>query len=160
MAKRIWGAGALAIAGVVCMLAPDVWARGGFGGHRGLAAAGPRPVGKTFVHGHAGLRRAGVLPHRFGRPLRGWWSTGWYGGYYDPDNYQLLHDRPGYAEPVYGAPVVGSPGYGAPGYGGPAYPLPAPRIVDVIVYRPGCSSETETVPWRDGKPHTITMVRC
>ena len=29
----------------------------------------------------------------------------------------------------------------------------------VYVYRPGCSSETVTVPWDDGKEHSINIVR-
>jgi hypothetical protein len=30
----------------------------------------------------------------------------------------------------------------------------------VVVYHPGCSSETVTVPWDDGKEHSVNIVRC
>ena len=30
----------------------------------------------------------------------------------------------------------------------------------VVVYHPCCSSETVTVPWDDGKEHSVNIVRC
>lgn len=36
------------------------------------------------------------------------------------------------------------------------YPIFAP----IYPFRAGCASETVTVPWRDGKEHSINVVRC
>jgi hypothetical protein len=47
-----------------------------------------------------------------------------------------------------------------------ASPLPAPepivqQVTRIIVIRgTGCETTAETVPWRDGSPRTIAMVRC
>jgi hypothetical protein len=163
MAKRIWAA-SFVILGTGLMLASDVSA----GGHRGPAGHGAlqAPVGKTVARARAthAFKGAGRLHHRhFGLPLTGWWTNGWYGGAYDPSNDTMLHDgpalaydRPAFADTVPSYPPVYS---GGP-YPAPYAPAPARRPLDVIVYRPGCSSETQTVLWSDGKDRTITMVRC
>jgi hypothetical protein len=163
MAKRIWAASFIAILGAGSMLASDVAA----GGHRAAIGAGAlhAPVGKTVARAqtsHA-FRGAARLHHRHsGLPLTGWWTNGWYGGTY-PSNDAMLHngfasayDRPAFADTVPSYPPVYSGGPYLASYAAP----PARRPLDVIVYRPGCSSETQTVPWSDGKDRTITMVRC
>jgi hypothetical protein len=161
MAKRICGAGFIAILGIGLMVAPAVWAgSGAFGGHHGGTPAGLRaPIGKTVAHPravHAFRGAARLHNHRAGHRRLGLWNTGWYGGYYDPANYTMLHDRPAYSEPAalpYGSIYTGGP-YPAP------IAAPVQKPVDVIVYRPGCDSHTQIIPWSDGKDRAITMVRC
>ena len=163
MAKRIWAASFIAILGAGSMLASDVSA----GGHRAATGAGAlhAPVGKTVARARAthAFKGAARLHHRhLGLPVTGWWTNGWYGSY-DPSNDTMLpngsapaYDRPAFADTVPSYPPVYSGGpYPAP-YAAP----PARRSLDVIVYRPGCSSETQTILWSDGKDRTITMVRC
>jgi len=163
MAKRIFAASCIAILGTGLMLAPQVWAggRGPSGGHtHGSAPAALRaPVGKTVAHAraHHAFRDARLHHRRAFTPLwNGWWNAGCYGGYCDPSTTALPSDRLLQAEPAPSYPsfYTGGP-YVAP-YAAPADPKPA----HVIVYRPGCSSETQTIPWSDGKDRPITIVRC
>jgi hypothetical protein len=165
MAKRILAGNFVVILAAGSLIAPEALARGRgpSGGPMTAPHALHAPVGKTVTHtrAHLGLRAARLDRRRdLGLPLAGWWGSGWYGGYYDPSNYTMLHDRPALAEPFLPTAVPSYP----PLYSGGPYPAPfaAPvqKPVDVIVYRPGCSSETETIPWSDGKERAITMVRC
>jgi hypothetical protein len=163
MAKRMWAASFIAILGTGLMLASDVSA-GGLGGHRGAPGMGGlrAPVGKTVAHhgrAHARFNGASARLHHhrnFRPPLTGWWTTG-YGGYYDSSSSTpTTLDRPIDAEPASSYPPVYTGGpYPAP-YAAPSVPKP----LDVIVYRPGCRSQSETIPWSDGKDRTIAIVRC
>jgi hypothetical protein len=33
-------------------------------------------------------------------------------------------------------------------------------VYPVVFYRPGCNSQTVTVPWKNGKEHSVNIVRC
>ena len=164
MAKRILAA-TFVILAAGALIAPEVLAggRGPSGGHmtppRGLHA----PVGKTVAHARSllGLHHAARHDRRrdLGLPLTGWWGNGGYGGYYDPSNYTMLHDRPAQTEPFLSTVPTYPPVYSGGPYPAP-FAAPVQKPVDVIVYRPGCSAETETLPWSNGKARTITMVRC
>jgi hypothetical protein len=162
MAKRILAAGFVVMLAGVVAVAPEAFAAGrGPTGGRGSAPHGLQaPVGKTVVHAraHLGMRDAARLNHRRAlTPLwNGWWNTCWYGGCTEPSSTTIVNDRAALTEP--GA------SYGPTYYSGGPYPLPytlpTPKPLDVIVYRPGCSTQAETVPWSDGKERTIAMVRC
>ena len=154
----------------------DTSARGGgFGGRAAPAAfTAPRPVvaphpvvgphpligGQPLIaRTHAPVARA-VGAHRFGHrfapfttyfgPGYGWPITTWadpgYSSFYAPSNYQMLHDHP--AEPA------------AAPYAPPPPAVVTERIVPIVIYRPSCGSQTQTVPWRDGREREITIVRC
>jgi hypothetical protein len=147
MAKRIWGL--IAVLGLGLVLAPPPAAQGGASHGGGLRA----PVGKSAVHARAahGFGARGLHRRDPGVPFAAWWGAPWYGGTYEHDSTGtvVINDRTSYSQPFY--------------FGGPYPPpfaAPEPKRIDVIVYRPGCRSDSQTVPWPDGKEHTITMVRC
>jgi hypothetical protein len=77
----------------------------------------------------------------------GGWPTG---AYYEPSDAVAPYEQSAYPYPT-GTPPAAS------------YPVIGPiqeRVIQVITYRPGCNSQTETVPWRDGSDHAVTIVRC
>jgi hypothetical protein len=139
---------------------------GGFASHavaasRAFRAAVPRA---TFPRGFGARRdafRAPFFRHR--RLGHGWPGYGSAGGWYDP--YYGSGGYNGYTGDN------GSLGYGAP------YDLPAPtypessyptatntpvakQVIYVLPYRPGCDTQTETVPGRNGIEHAVRIVRC
>jgi hypothetical protein len=65
--------------------------------------------------------------------------------YYDPTGQGAPYDAPA-AYPTAGYPTASS--------------APAQRFIHVIPYRPGCDSQTQKLPWRDGGERSITIVRC
>jgi hypothetical protein len=78
------------------------------------------------------------------------YGGGWYDTGYAPSNYLMLHDQPAYAYP---------PGPYPAGF--PAQPAAAPSApIAVIVYRPGCSTDIESAPGRDGYERSLRIVRC
>ncbi len=110
------------------------------------AIAGPRP----FARGAARfpLHRAPFFRHRhpFGFPGAAWGGVPWYGDYYDTSG-------------GYGAAYPPLP----PDYPPAAYPDGLPvreRVIYVMPYRPGCTSQRQTVPSEHGGERTITIVRC
>jgi hypothetical protein len=179
-ARRVAAAAAFVGALVVgASLAPfDTSARtGAFAGRgappaftapRPMAAPHPAAAPHSLVGGqpliartHAPLARA-IHAHRFGHrfapfttffgPGFGWPITTWvdpgYSSFYAPSNYQMLHDQP--AEPAAPAVVPYAP----------PPPVVTERIVPIVIYRPSCGSQTQSVPWRDGSERAITIVRC
>jgi hypothetical protein len=116
------------------------------------AIAGPRP----FTHGAARFpqHRAPFFRHRhpFGFPGAAWGGIPWYGDYYDTSG--------GYGSAY--APLP--PDYPPADYPPAAYPADGPpvreRVIYVRPYRPGCTSQRQTVPSEHGGERTITIVRC
>ncbi len=157
--RMFMAAGFAAVVVIALMVAPfEADARAtGFGRSMAPQRSFHPPAARPFVHrpshiASRGARLHGPSPlrHRgfngFGWPLAWWGGAGWYGTYYDPSNYVLLHDQPIYSNPM-------------------TYPLPqtapAPeRVVHVIVYRPGCDTEMQKVSWGDGSERSIAVVRC
>jgi hypothetical protein len=136
--------------------------RGAAGGPA-LHAPVPHVAQMPAVRGHTPWARPGLGPHsgRFAR-----------------DHFRRM---PGYAWPFVGGgwlgPVVTEydSGTGAypdrqyPAYAPPPPPAaslpPAPPVVQsvtrvIVVRGTGCESTDESVPWRDGSPRTIRVVRC
>jgi hypothetical protein len=111
---------------------PSPWARPGHGPHAGRLAQ------NHFRH----------IPG-FAWPLAAGWPSPFVGQYDGGAGIYPHQPYPAYAPP---APVASPP------------PAPAPvvqQVTRIIVIRgTGCESTAETVPWRDGSPRTITMVRC
>lgn len=56
------------------------------------------------------------------------------------------------------------PAYAPPPAASQPSPAPEPVVQQVnriiVIRGTGCESTAETVPWRDGSPRTVTMVRC
>ena len=113
---------------------PSAWARPGFGPHAGRFARDHFRRIPGFAWPLAGAGWLGPMPSEYDG------GTGLY-----PD---ALY--PAYAPP---SPPAASP---------PPVPTPVvQQVTRIIVIRgSGCESTAETVPWRDGSPRTITMVRC
>ena len=120
-------------------------------GTRPLAGGGNAPIARA-IRAHRFGHRFAPFTTFFG-PGYGWPITTWadpgYSSFYAPSNYQMLHDL--VPEPNQQA---GHCAFAAAAGGDPA------RIVPIVIYRPSCGSETQTVPWRDGREHAITIVRC
>jgi hypothetical protein len=85
------------------------------------------------------------------------WQGGWFGGsWYDP-----YYDTTGRGQIAPYEPPP--PPYPVAGYPATGYPAAAPivqRVIYVVPYRPGCDSQTQNLPWRDGREHSVTIVRC
>jgi hypothetical protein len=123
----------------------------GFAGRSGSIGSGFHPPAlRLQAQLHPRQPGFGGAPrHRFGYgffPLTGF-GGGYYGpGYGAPDFFEP-YDQPADAEPeITGA--IPTPGP-FPGGFGPA-----------IVYRPGCQTQTVTVPTKDGNDRSINIVRC
>ena len=146
------------------MLLPAETAAGprGTAGGPALQAPMPHAMRAPVVQGHP-WARPGFGPHagRFARGhLRGIsgfaWpmaAAGWLGpvvSEYDGGT-GVYPDRqyPAYAPP----PAASLP---------PPAPAPVVQQVNriIVIRGSGCESTAETVPWRDGSPRTITVVRC
>ena len=111
-------------------------------------AAGPRAAfhARSAARLHAGPHAR--LHHR-GRSGFGLWPYGYGDGYYPPESYQRPY--PPYLSDEEPPPVSSLP-----------RPAPAPviQVINVIPYRPGCDTEVEQVPWRNGSEKSIRIVRC
>jgi hypothetical protein len=155
------------------LLANETVARsgGGFAGGRSVAPAlhpqGTRhfvPFGRAAVRSHA-FRNPFFRHRRFGFGSAGAWGWPWYGSYYDstsygPTGYPSGYDPTGYGSPSELAPVYPTVAYSPMGSIGYPAAGSAPTSVYVIPYRPGCDSQTQKLPWRDGGERSITIVRC
>jgi hypothetical protein len=110
---------------------PSPWARPGFGPHS-----------RRFARGH--FRH---IPG-FAWPLAAGWLSPFVSEY--DGGTGVYPDRP---YPAYAPPSAASP---------PPAPEPVVQQVNriIVIRSTGCESTTETVPWRDGSPRTIRMVRC
>ena len=118
--------------------------------HTMRPAVQPRPAARIAhpqMHGRFAPRHRRFLTS--GWP---WWP---YGGYYDTTGGGAPY--PASAYPVEGAP---SEGYPAPYPPAPYQSSVVQHVTRVIVVGNGCDKQSETVPWRDGSPRTVTMVRC
>jgi len=137
---------------------------GGFAG-RSFSPAPAHPFispGRR-IGGNASAARARAFRNpffrhrRFGSGLDGAWGSPGYGSYYDPTGYGPTGYDPTGSIAPYDTPP---PAYPAGSYP-PAAVAPAHRaIMTVIPYRPGCDSQTQKLPWRDGGERSITIVRC
>ena len=116
---------------------------GRFRSVRGSPSAGAAAGGAALLHqpGFGGPPR-----HRFGYgfvPL-----TGFGGGLdYGAPDYVKPYDQPAEAEPETTGAIL-TPGSAPSGFR------------PVMVYRPGCQTQTVTVPWEDGDDRSINIVRC
>jgi hypothetical protein len=146
------------------LLAHDTAARPG----GGLAGGRPAPVAhathpagmRPFIHpgratvGSRAVVRSHALRTPFARHRRlgfGWpaaWSgEPWYDPYYDPTGRGAPRELPPSIYPTVHYPAASS----AP---------VTQRVIYVIPYRPGCDSQTQKLPWRDGGERSVTIVRC
>jgi hypothetical protein len=155
------------------LVSPGVFARAGGGFVSGRATSPPavhaHPATPPVVHpagalaGGRGLLRApfrrNFFRHR-GRFTTGAWS-GWYGPYDSYGPYDYGSNDYGSSYYGYGPPSEPPPTYPAPGYpvGGGA-PDSSQKVIYVLPYRPGCDSETQKVPGRNGAEHAVRIVRC
>jgi hypothetical protein len=144
-------------------IANDTAARSGGGfaapSHPALRPAGIRPFfhsGRGLVGSRAAAVRSHEFRRRFLRHRRFVWPGVWSDGsgyepnypyypYYDPTGQGAPYDAPA-ASPTAGYPTASS--------------APAERFIYVSPYRPGCDSQTQKLPWRDGGERSITIVRC
>jgi hypothetical protein len=113
----------------------------------------PSPAMMARTHMHPDRTR---LIHRqflgLGWPVAGGWPAG---AYYEPTGTVTPYEQVTYP---YSAGSLPAASYPATNY--PDMRLIMERILRVMTYRPGCNSQTETVPWRDGSDHAVTIVRC
>jgi hypothetical protein len=145
MISRTYAAGFVVILGIGSMLAPtETFGRSaGFVGRPFPVASGFRPA---VLRAPAKLspQTARSRLHRrqfgFGVPLIVSDDTVSYGPYYDPSGYVGLYDQPSYADPD----------------------LVTRSIADgpLAAHRPGCRSQTVTVPSEGGGERPINVVRC
>jgi hypothetical protein len=170
MTHRMFAAIAVAVLFVGLLIVPaDTSARSG-GAVAGRAMSAPRvfqpPVVRPPIQAPAAIGRPvarnlgqvfprGVGPHHlagnaFHRSLLrdrtrfGFGYPGWYGTYYDPYGYAGPDNRGLYADP---AAEIGTSS------------IPA-RVFPAGAYRPGCTTETVTVPAESGGKHAINITRC
>lgn len=144
------------------------------GGHAGGAPAASPPAARAgairpFLHAGRGAvgSRTGMRSH----PLRasffrhrrfGFGSLTTWGGWYDP-YYGQSYSQPYYDPLSHSIPDEApypAAGYPAPPYLGTHSSTVAQRAIYVIPYRPGCDSQTQHLPWRDGSERSVTIVRC
>jgi hypothetical protein len=156
MISRMRAGGLVVFFCVSVVLVPgETFGRGGSFGGRGFAGRSV-PIGSRFrpptLRPQAQLHRPGFkgpLRHRFGYgffPLPGF-GGGYYGPGYGAPNYVVPYDQPAETVPE----ITGA--------------IPTPGSVSggfrpVIVYRPGCQTQTVTVPSEDGDDRSINIVRC
>jgi hypothetical protein len=156
-------------------VSPEVFARGtgGFMGGRTVSSPGrvhAHPPSAPIVRPAGALAggRGVVRAHAFRRDFfrhRGRFGRGaflgrqWYDGWYGPYDYGSYDNGSGYDG--YGPPYEPPPAYQGPGYpvGGGA-PDTSQKVIYVLPYRPGCDSETQKVPGKNGGEHAVTIVRC
>ncbi len=162
MVSRIILTSAVALVGIGSIVAP-VWARGAFAGafgghpaafHAGMAHGpfirphGPfiRPHGPFVAHARVrtahGLRRFGLRRNLLlSAPLwAGFDDIGPY--YYYTGNYEVAGEEHATAAP---AAVDGAP---------------SRPVIPVMVYRPGCRTQTQTVPSEAGGTRSVNITRC
>lgn len=74
-------------------------------------------------------------------------------GYYPPESYEVPYVAPGYLPSEQAPPI----------YPPPAQTVAAPpvvQVINIIPYRPGCDTQIERLPWRNGAEKSIRIVRC
>jgi hypothetical protein len=85
-----------------------------------------------------------------GLPVSVWGDAPWYSGYTDPSYYPSYYSAP--PDPaIYSYPATASPAEGVP---------VRERVIYVMPPRPGCSTQTYTVPSERGGERSINVVRC
>jgi hypothetical protein len=153
------------------LLAHETVARPGGGVVASPPASAPpasRPAAaRPFIHpGRTPASNPAIMrSHAFGTPfLRhrrfgygrqgGWFGGSWYDPYYDTTGRGQIAP---YEPPPPPYPVAGYPAAGYPAAG--SAPI-VQRVIYVVPYRPGCDSQTQNLPWRDGHEHSVTIVRC
>jgi len=125
-------------------LHPGLQPHGPFPAHAPFFAHGPF-LGHFGAHG-IGFRRFALRPDRF--PGTGWWWTGFdeigpYAYYYPP------YTQPGSAAP--GDQSAPPPPAAADG---------TPQTRPAMIYRPGCRTQTQTVPSEFAGTRTVNITRC
>jgi hypothetical protein len=164
MAPRIFAALMVGIcAGAMMPSAETAAAPRGTAAGPALQAPAPHAMRAPVIHGRpSAWARPGHGPHagRFARnhfrhiPGFAWpFAAGW------PSPFVSGYDS---GTGVY--PDAPFPAYAPPPVASPPPPAPEPvvqQVTRILVIRgTGCESTAETIPWRDGSPRTITMVRC
>jgi hypothetical protein len=167
MVTRIYTAALIAVFSLGLMLVPNE-TFGRSGGVSGRLSSGFHPSTRSTSGFHPSTMRAPIhrpspnasyLQHRrqfgFGFPLIGWGGVYSYGTYSEPSD--ATNENPS----VY-VDQSNPPSVYINQYSPPSNAEPTSSISDryVYVYRPGCTSETVTVPWEEGKEHSINIVRC
>jgi hypothetical protein len=160
----------LVIFGIGTILVSDkTLARSGGGFAPGRAATSPvaiHPAGPpSFIHpGVGALGRGATLRSHAARTRffrhngAGFFDGAWIWPSYDPYSYGSSGSYAPSLEPDRVTPYEPpSPSFPAMGY---RTPYSAPTSVYVIPYRPGCDSQTQTLPGKDGEERAITIVRC
>ena len=158
MVSRICLAGVAALF-IIGSFAGPVSAKGTFGGggHPGFAFhSGLQPRGPFVAHGmffargrpHAlGSHQLALPPDQFSKSKSVWWwgfdAIGPYAYYYPP------------YEPS-GAIAAGEQAASPPPTAADGPPQPKP----VVIYRPGCRTQTQTVPSEFTGTRTINITRC
>ena len=146
MVSRIYAAGFIVIFSLGTMLIPsESFGRsGGSGGGSSSGFHGSSSSGhhKSAVRSSLNRRSAG-----WGLPL---YST----GVYSPDTYsepsRITNDNS--ANQISSVHV-----HSAPETVTNSIPV---SVYPIVFYRPGCNSQTVTVPWKGGKEHSVNIVRC
>jgi hypothetical protein len=175
MISRMCAAAFIVVLGLGLMLVPnESFGRGGGGGGFGrpggfagrslpLVSSAHRSIPAPQVHLARPVEPAPLLHRRrggFGLPYYG---VGGFGAPLGtPDGY--------FPDAAYGAPAFSPPDYGDPYYrssyadryadpNGYTGSVPV-RVNPYMVYRPGCRTQTVTVPSEDGEEREINIVRC
>jgi hypothetical protein len=165
MVTRIYMAALIAVFSLGFMIVPnETFGRSGGVGTRSSSVFHPSTMRAPI---HRPSRNASSLQHRrqlgFGFPLLGSAAIYSYGTYSEPSN--APYSEPSNATNEYPSVYVDQsnpPSVYINQFSPPPNAEPTSSISDryVYVYHPGCSSETVTVPWDDGKVHSVNIVRC
>jgi hypothetical protein len=146
MVSRIYAAGFIVILSLGTMLIPsESFGRSGGGG--GSSSSGFH--GSTSSGHHQSAVRSSLNRRRAG------WNLPLYPrGVYSPGTYSepsgIKNDNSSNQNSsvhVHSAPETVT------------NPIPV-SVYPIVFYRPGCNSQTVTVPWKDGKEHSVNIVRC
>jgi hypothetical protein len=148
MATRRYAAGIIVFFSLALMLAPNET----FGRSGGSAGSGGSSAGSGASGGSSSSRSSGL--HSAVHTNKG----------------RLRHHRradffnPGFVYPVTVPSDVTDHDFPIENNPNPPSPVVAPEIVprrvNFVEYHMGCHTETVTVPWDNGKEHSVNIVRC
>ena len=165
MVTRIYTAALIAVFSLGLMIVPnETFGRSGGFGTRSSSGFHPSTMRPPT---HQPSRNALSLQYRrqlgFGVPLLGAAGIYSYGTYSEPSN--APYSEPSNATNEYPTVYVNQsnpPSVYINQYSPPSIAEPTSSISDhyVYLYSRGCSSETVTVSWDDGKDRTVNIVRC
>jgi hypothetical protein len=154
------------------VLVADTGVAGSRGGVAPAAPAARLAGSRLLFHPTPFAQRSAIRSHAFrgsfsrrrGFAGAGIWGdgSGYDGSWYRP--YTPYYDYTGQGGTqggTYEPPTTTYPrAYPVAGYSAGGVAHPAERPIYVVPYRPGCDSESQRLPWRDGGERAITIVRC